>query len=162
MLKLPDIITLNDFGGVWAAFEQAVYNIFRQDFVLSKPVFEGKRLQLKKYPIQDGREATFYHLTSEGLDENNRTPDIRRMERIGWPKPIINNSTDADLKVWRNKRGKDERILILHEAESYLVVLADRGDYILPWTAYFIEHANRKRKLLQEYEAYIKNQSRSM
>jgi hypothetical protein len=35
--------------------------------------------------------------------------------------------------------------------EDHLVVLADRGDYILPWTAFYIEHENWHRKYLQRY-----------
>ena len=58
-----------------------------------------------------------------------------------------------------NKRGNSERILIFHEDESYLVVLEDRGKYILPWTAYLVEYENRKRKLMVEYQNYIKTKT---
>jgi hypothetical protein len=36
--------------------------------------------------------------------------------------------------------------------------LEDRKDYILPWTAYLIEKDNQLRRLLTEYENYIKKQ----
>ena len=68
---------------------------------------------------------------------------------------MIDFSNDEDLKVWRNKRGTSERILILHLAEKYLVVLEDRKDYILPWTAYLIEDDSRLRRLLREYQHSI-------
>ena len=80
------------------------------------------------------------------------------MERIGFARPIIDFSDDRNIKVWRNKRGTKNRILLLHEEEKYLVVLEDRQDYILPWTAYFIEYDNHLCKLLAEYQEFIKKQ----
>ncbi len=76
-----------------------------------------------------------------------------------WPSPLINKSEHKCLKVWRNKRGRHKRMLIFHEEEKYLVVLEDRGDYVLPWTAYLVSYHNQARRLLEEYEAY-KNQNR--
>lgn len=151
---LPELITLEDHHGNFASFLDAVYSIFKHDFVDTKPIFRGTRLGLKKYPLIDGKEYSFYHFTHEGEIETNRLPDLRRMERISWPKPLITDSEHPYLKVWRNKREGRERILIFHENENYLVVLADRGDYVLPWTAYLVEKAHSKRKLLNEYEAY--------
>lgn len=154
--RLPEIVKLEDFGGDFSAFFEAVYEQFRQDFVVRRPVFEGRRLGLKAHPLVDGREYTFYHITHDGNDEANRSPNLRRMERIAWPAPLINDSKNSYLKVWRNKRGRHDRILIFHEEESYLVVLEDRVDYILPWTAYLVEYDFKKRKLLKEYQDYKK------
>ena len=99
-------------------------------------------------------------MTHFGNVEDERIPDFRRMERIAWPKPIIDDSQHQYLKVWRNIRrglgGTKERILILHEKEGYLVVLDDRGDYILPWTAYYLRSPKEVGKKLKEYEDYIK------
>ncbi len=153
-LILPDLITLEEYKGDFHAYYEAVYEIFKHDFVDSKPVYRGKKLNLKKHPIVDGKEYTFYHFTHDGNDEKNRVPNLRRMERIGFPRPMIDNSTNPSLKVWRNKRKNKNRILIFHEEERYLVVLDDRVNYILPWTAYYIEYDNRLKKLLREYEEY--------
>jgi hypothetical protein len=157
ILHLPDIV---QFDGDFIPFFEAVYNIFKRDFVDSKPVFRGSMLRLKKYPLIDGYEYTFYHFTHEGDIESNRKPDIRRMERIAFPRPMIDNSRHPALKVWKNVRNNKIRILIYHPSEKYLVVLADRGEYILPWTAYTVDYPNRERKLLKEYQAY-KNQNRT-
>lgn len=40
-----------------------------------------------------------------------------------------------------------------------LVILADRGDYILPWTAYPVVHTHQQRKLQKEFEAYCRQQA---
>lgn len=157
--KLPEIVELSDYGGDFPSYFEAIYQIFKRDFVDSKPNFKGTRLGLKRLPLVDGKECTFYHMTHEGENEEERTPDLRRMERIPWPKPMINDSEDGDLKVWRNTRrgkgGTKTRILILHEQERYLVVLDDRGDYILPWTAYLLRENSYKKKI-KEYQDYIK------
>ena len=155
-LELPEMIYLEDFGGDFDAYNEAVYEVFKEDFVTTRPTFEGTVLRLKKHPYVDGKEYTYYHFTHSGDIENDRTPDMRRMERMPFPRPMIDNSGDPSLKVWRNKRGTKDRILILDEEERYLVILDDRGEYILPWTAYYIEYNNKIRRLLKEYEAYMK------
>jgi hypothetical protein len=158
-LLLPELIELTQFGGDFENYNAAVYAIFRRDFVANKPIFEGKRLRLKTHPYIDNKEYTYYHFTHSGDIESERIPDMRRMERIGFPKPMIDFSKSDKLKVWRNKRGTKDRILILHEEEKYLVILEDRNDYILPWTAYYLEHRSRIKKLVKEYEEYIKTKT---
>ena len=154
-MTLPDLIFFETYKGNFALYNEAVYAVFKRDFVKSRPIFQGKKLALKAHPLIDGKEYTYYHFTHSGNVETERIPDMRRMERIGFPKPMIDFSDDEDLKVWRNKRGKSERILILHHAERYLVVLEDRKNYILPWTAYLIEDDSRLQRLLHEYQCYI-------
>ncbi len=158
--KLPELVLMEACGGHFPTYISLIYQYFVQDFVETKPVFRGKRLGLKAFPKVDGKECTFYHMTHEGEDESSRTPDIRRMERIRWPRPLIDDSHHPYLKVWRNKRGKEDRVLIFHEEEGYLMVLADRGDYVLPWTAYLVTEHHRRKKLLKEYHEYIKGRSR--
>jgi hypothetical protein len=161
-LRLPDLILLEEYKGDIKTYLEEVYKIFNKGFVKSKPTFQGVRLGLKKYPIIEDKEYTFYHMTHSGDIENDRTPDLRRMERMPYPRPIIDNSTHADLKVWKNQRGTDTRILIWHEKEEYLVVLTQRKDYILPWTAYLVLQNHSKKKLMKEYEDYIKSENRTV
>ena len=151
---LPDLILMTASGGDWGRFFSAVYAAFEQDFVLNKPEFRGKRLGLKRHPEYAGKSATFWHMISTGEVEAEREPDLRHCERIRWPKPIIENDSDLALKVWAEPRGKQQRIHIWFEAEGYLVVLDDRGEYILPWTAFFIEHEHERRKYNKRWERY--------
>jgi hypothetical protein len=78
-------------------------------------------------------------------------PDLRRCERIAWPRAIIERADDPVVQVWENRRGAEKRICLWLEQEEYLVVLADRGRYVLPWTAYLVTEHHRKRKLSKEY-----------
>lgn len=149
---LPPLMEFNHYGGVWDSYLTAIYAVFRTDFIFSSPAFRGRRLRLKRHPVIQGKEATFWHLISEGKVEEDRTPDFRRCERIRWPKPVIEHQSEPGLLVWIEPRGSnDGRIHIYLTAERYLVVLADRGSYILPWTAYCIQHENGHQKYLQRH-----------
>lgn len=157
---LPPLVLLNDYGGNWHRYIEAVYDYFRQDFLDRQPVFRGRRLGLKRHPMTNGKEATFWHMTSEGKEEDDRTPDLRRCERIRWPKPVIEHSEADVVKVWTNIRrsakGVETRICLWLEAQEYLVILADRGEYLLPWTAYIVDMPHQKMKLQKEFEEYWK------
>lgn len=156
MFVLPPLILLEDFGNDWHAYLEAIYRIFFQDFITSTPRVENKRFAMKRHPIIEGKEATFWHIISEGTIENERLPDLRRCERIRWPRPMIEAITTGYVKYWKNMRGKEERIVIALEDFSYVVVLADRGDYILLWTAYCVEQEHTRRKLKNEFTNYWK------
>lgn len=153
---LPPLVLFNDYGGNWHAYLEAVYAWFKQDFVDSKPTFQGRRLGLKRLPVTYGKEATFWHMIQEGPVEEDRIPDFRRCERIRWPRKIIEHDADPAIKAWRNQRRGEDRICLWFEQESYLVILADRGDYILPWTAYPVEQPHQQGKLQKEFEAYCR------
>lgn len=153
---LPPLVLLEDFGNSWHIYLEAIYEVFRQDFVSSTPNIENKRFALKRHPVIEGKEATFWHIISEGEIENERLPDLRRCERIRWPRPIIEAIATDHVKYWKNMRGKEERIVIALEDFSYVVVLADRRDYILLWTAYCVEREHTRRKLKNEFVTYWK------
>ena len=153
---LPPLVLLSDHSGDWEKYLQAVYTFFEQDFVKSRPSFQGVSLQLKRHPVIQGKEATFWHLISEGKTEEDRTPDLRRCERIRWPRPFIENDKEPLMKMWSNTRYGEERICLWLEEVEYLVVLAKRSGYILLWTAYTTSQPHQKRKLQKEYEAFKK------
>lgn len=155
-LVFPDLIFLNDYAGDFKNYFKAVYAVFENDFIKTQPKYEGLKVAVRKYPEVDGIHRTFYHITHEGEDENNRQPDIRRMERIRFPKFVMVNHTHNKILVWKNKRGKDERIVLFNETENYVVILTDRTEYYMFITAYYIETEHRKKSLLKEYETYIK------
>lgn len=78
------------------------------------------------------------------------------MERLRFPKFVIDNNTHNQILIWKNKRGKDERIVLFNEAENYIVILTDRTEYYMFITAYFVETEHRKKNLLKAYETYKK------
>jgi hypothetical protein len=156
---LPGLVLLGDCEGDWQRYLNALYEFFKKDFVESQPIFEGKRLGLKRHPMSNGKEATFWHMISEGNEEEERIPDLRRCERIRWPRPIIENSRNSVVKVWKNIREREARVCLWLEPQEYLVVLASRKGYILLWTAYVVDQPHRKRKLQKEFEEYCRGQA---
>lgn len=155
-LVFPDLILLNDYGGVFQDYFAAVYGVFHSDFIKNKPSFHGVIVSAQAKPEVDGVHRTFYHITHEGEDEGNRSPDIRRMERISYPKWILDSCPHDELLVWENERGRDKRILIWNENEEYLTVLTRRKEFYLFWTAYLVTQQHQKKKLMREYETFIK------
>jgi hypothetical protein len=155
---LPAIITMEQHDGDWPAFLNAIYAAFHSDFITSKPTFPGKRLALKRFPEHEGKEATFWHMISEGKDESERTPDLRRCERIAWPRPMIDElaavlqGSDRVL-CWLQPRPNVRRIVIAVPDFSYVVVLDDRGDFVLPWTAFHVQYAHQQDKFRREWTA---------
>jgi len=162
---LPPLVLLQEYDGEWKRYVEALYEYFKVDFIDSKPQFQGKTVGLKQYPLLDGKEATFWHVTSEGKEEDKRVPDLRRCERIRWPRPMIEHHEEDDsVRCWPNtrsnaRRRNERRITLWLHNEDYVVVLADRGRYVLLWTTYCVSWAHTRRKLLKEYEQYQKQQT---
>lgn len=155
-LVFPQLIPFSDFGGDFTSYFEAIYLVFHNDFIKTQPIYEGMKVSAQKHPEVDGLHHTFYHITHEGEDEQNRTPDMRRMERIRFPKFIISNCPHKELLIWEKVLGRDTRIHILNESERYLVVLTKRNGYLLFWTAFYIADNHTLKKKLKEYETYIK------
>jgi len=76
-VQLPDLSLLADFGGDFDNYIGVVYSIFEHDFVNKKIGFRGLPLKLKFNPKFQGKACTFYHMTHEGENEQERTPDFR-------------------------------------------------------------------------------------
>lgn len=134
---LPDLIEFNDYGN-WNDYIEAIHGQFIRDFVSSVPTWPGKRMSLKRHPEYQSKSATFWHLTSEGAIEDERPPDFRRCERIAWPRAMIDRFTGQkpcavdSIVWWENQRGRDKRIVLALPDFSYVLIMADRGDYIMP------------------------------
>lgn len=162
---LPPLVLLEECGGDWGAYEEVLYGWFRKDFLESKPRWPGKRVALKRHPLANGKEATFWHFIQEGKVEEDRTPDLRRCERIRWPRPVMEafpgeaTASNEGIIWWQNRRGTETRFILTLPDFSYVVVVADRGEFVLPWTAYCVEREHQRRKLRRECETYWEAQN---
>jgi len=159
---LPDLVLMPDYGDNWERYLNVLYYFYIKDFIENKPIYYGKRLAVKKYPLIDGKEATFWHIIQEGQKEEQRIPDLRRCERIRWPKAIIENCNKCKIKIWENerqtKKGKQVSICIWFESKDYLIILRKRNNYILFWTSYPVTASHRKIKLEKEFNSYKNRQ----
>ena len=149
---LPPLVCLEDYKGDWPKYIEALYQYFKADFIQSKTRFNSKQVGLKRYPLLDGKEATFWHMTSKGKVETERIPDLRRCERIRWPRPMIEHHFEKEIKCWPNRHKGENRIVIWFYEQDYVVILADRNDYVILWTSYMVTHDHERRKLQKEYE----------
>jgi hypothetical protein len=156
ILVFPELLRLSEFGGNFQSYFEAAYVVFHNDFIKSQPIYENSKVSVRKYPEVEGIHRTFYHITHQGEDEQNRQPDLRRLERIRFPRFMIDNYKHKSILIWKNKRDRDERIVLFNESENYIVILSNRKKYYLFITAYYVETEHRKRKLLKEYNEYKK------
>ncbi|MDE6747462.1 MAG: hypothetical protein K2K21_00115 [Lachnospiraceae bacterium] len=154
---IPQIIEIDDYDGNYEEYENAIYAAYQETFENQSFYWDGKPIQQKKHPMLKGKSGTFWHIISSGESEESRLPDLRRYERVTWPAHILSyckNNCDKIL-VWKNKRGSKSRILLWCQNIDYLVVLDERKDFCLFWTAYPVTYSHTKAKLLKEYTSYI-------
>lgn len=160
---LPELEYLGDYQNDWKLYENALYSIFKADFVDSRPSFEGKQVNIRRHPIEYNKEEAFFHVTCQDyLKDGQRVPDFRRCERIRWVRSFIENyqcdnskCPDCDgIKVWSEPYKSTTRVHILFEEERYMVVLERRESYCLLITAFYFDHDHALEKKLKHFERY--------
>lgn len=158
---LPPLIVMADFDHAWEEYVEGVYAIFERDLINSQPKLDGCWVRCRRDPLYDSKVAGFWHCVQEGPEEEQRIPDIRRCERVGWIKAVISNATDPLVDSWENERGSEKRRLLWFR-EEYLVVMAarvrprDGFRFFQLITAYCTVEESRKRKLRRERDDYRK------
>jgi hypothetical protein len=150
---LPDLMYLSDYGGSWTTYVDAVHAEFRRLYVTTPPRCGVRPFSVRKKPLSQGREAGFWHLVSEGEVENDRLPAISRMERIRYPRHLIDAAPTGAIPCWRQDRGRSGlRILLATPDFDYLTVLGANPEYVSLITGYPIEQERRQGKLRREWE----------
>lgn len=159
---LPDLMLYENYES-WNDYQEALYQIFCNDFKESKPMFEEKLVQIRYQPIEYGKEEAFYHITCQDyLKDGERVPDLRRCERIKWVRKFIENyKCNLDeceecqgIKVWEEPYKANSRVHIMLEEERYLVVVEKRERYCPLITAFYLEHEHSLQKKLKKYEQF--------
>lgn len=156
---LPPLVTLNDHRGQWQQYVDAVYAVFYRDFMQSRPQFRGEPVMVGRQII-DGKERTFWHVTSEGNVEVQRAPDMRRCERIGWIRPVIEHNGDPAVLVWPNQRGRTVREVLWVRQVDFAVILDRRPTCWWLWTTYSTNWEHTRQRFAREYEGWLKSQRR--
>jgi hypothetical protein len=166
LLPLPALITLNDLGGDWNAYLEGVYGIFRRDFLDSRPTFRGTLVGHRKYEqggntLPSGKEATFWHLISEGPNEEDRIPDMRRCERIAWVRHILDHAAqpNSEVRVWTQNRNGKLNFALAPPSFEYIVIMGWREPkegrpYAIPLTAFDVKE-NKRGKYKKEWETNV-------
>lgn len=155
-MALPAIVP---FGGDWSDYVETIYQVYVNSVANAGLSFNGLKISCQYRPESQGKHFGFWHVISEGKDEAERLPDFRRCERITWVAYLIENvGTDADITWWENKRGSDTHVVIWHETENFVVILAKRKDYYLLKTAYCPE-SHRAKTFIKERESFWKQKA---
>lgn len=156
--ELPEMIFLQDYRGDYHSYIDAVYEVFKRDFILHRLTFGSNVLKLKHYPVYQQRAYTFYHMTHHGEKEDERTPDFRRCERMPWARPTVEDTVVLNLKFWEQNRNGKSRVCIWMEVDNgdnYFVILDVRKTFVLIWTAFFAEYPHQVKKKQKEYEEWL-------
>ncbi len=155
---LPDLVSFPNCKMV--EYEDKLYSFYTDDFIKAKVIFQKVPLYIRKYPMIDSKEYTFWHIIQERvLDKNGNIcaegPDFKRCERIRWPKPILEHvDSDGNIKIWKNHRKNKIHICIWFNDE-YLIILKENKPFNAFITGYPTFEYNRIKDLEREYNEYL-------
>ena len=126
--------------------------IFINDFVNQNNTFLGKRLEVTKKPLLNNKIDGFNHLI---FGHEGKSPDFDRCARVRWPKVIIDEFKNdgphkSEIKVY----FKDGAYHLLLEKERYIVVIKDKGSYMLLITGFYISGNGYLYSKLKDYERF--------
>lgn len=167
---LPEIVECKDFNK-WNEYLDEIYEIFKKDFIQTHPTFENKNVYYRKAPMDGKYEHTFTHLTHKDVfhssdDPNDRIPDPRRAERIGWNRAIIDNyqcnenCANCDKVLYFEEYYKKNiRCYFLFKDAKFIVIVEKRETFNLLITGYYIEYDNVMEKYIKKYERYKKQKT---
>ena len=188
---LPDLMLQDDYDG-FQDYLRAAYDAFASDFITSTPILAGREVRSKRHEalktsggvvITHGTDTMAYTAAAlsyliqnsnkpivvtgsqgpgEDISEENRTPKIALIERIRWPRPIIEHvALDERVLAWTEVyrgRGTKRRAHLFLEDEGYVVVLDPRGKdekgvpkYYLLWTTFLVDSERRHREMIRRY-----------
>lgn len=166
-INFPELIEFNDYGN-YDSYEEALLEVYEADLWKGGLTFNGLRVMPRvhqKFVLKDKTlDWTFAHFTSKGEIDENRELDLRRCERIGWVKTLIENAHLDCVKVWENERFDKNKnpiksVVLWCEEANIKVVITKRDkpqDHYVITTFYLINNANKIRKHNDEYDAYVK------
>ena len=151
-MDLPELIL---FEGNWNSYVEWLYKIYMQEVVHGRLSFSNLPIKTRYHPPSRGKGSGFWHVIQEGPSEDERTPDLRRCERISWISWMIRNATKDDrISWWEEVRGSYRDVLLWLEQEDYLVVLSKRKGYYLLKTAYIANKPHKKRGLRKNRDKF--------
>ncbi|MBF0423593.1 MAG: oxidoreductase [Magnetococcales bacterium] len=150
----PTPPALIPFHGDWSKYVEEVYQAFLDDVVNGVLTIDRLPVSCQFRPPSQGKHFAFWHMVSEGKQEEDRIPDFRRCERIRWIAWVISNHrTHPDISWWKNRRGSNTMLVLWYEPEDFAVILAERKGYWLLKTAYLLQ-GHRKKTFAMERDEY--------
>jgi hypothetical protein len=152
---LPQTVTLESYSGDWEQYVEAIYRYFRADFIDGRTCFGQVLVTLVSYTQYKGKEDTFWHVISkEDNTVAGRIPDLRRCERIRWPRPVIEHNKTKGVLTWQRRMNGRMRTVIWVEDADYMVILVHKQGYYALLTAFNVEGSHERENLRAQYESY--------
>lgn len=129
-----------------------LYKIFHSDFFISKTNHYETPVRVSRKK-EDGKELTFWHITTRTNESSERLPDHRRCERLPWLKPMLEQSSHPDVLAWESTEGDGtlKTYVWLKDHDYIAIMKTTKKGHLMLITAYWVEYENTKRKLLKKY-----------
>lgn len=161
----PPLLTFSGALAEWDAYLESVYNRYISEIAHGDLRLDNLPIRVRKEPQSHGKDFRFWHLIQEGAREEDRTPDLRRCERISWIAWMIQLAAAGDGAVlrWENERsttrGLAQNVILWNPDQEYAVILEKRANYFLLTTAYPVQN-HRAKRFRVEYEQWTAAQSK--
>ncbi len=145
---LKNILSFNSLS--WDQILDMLYTVFTNDFKISIPTHCGLKVYHDRRILADGqgKEEGFWHLISKkDRQTGERLPDFRRAERLHWARPMIENETCSELRVFDYDHGtKDKGIrrYIWLEDYDYVIILQQQHGIFFLITGYYVSRGGKK------------------
>lgn len=150
----PPLVLLSAYNSDWERYIDAVYQCYIAEVVKGNLIFKGLPIRCQFRPVTKGKHFAFWHIISEGEEEEDRTPDFSRCERIKWISWVLKYAgTNDKISCWENKRGSNKNIVLWYEEGDFAVILSKRSGYLLLKTAYCVS-PHRKLVFRRERDEY--------
>ena len=75
---LPKLEFWDDYNNDYPQYQGALYEIFQNDFIKSRPTFEGKQVNIRKHPIEYGKLENVCRI----LEDVRESDGFVRLSRI--------------------------------------------------------------------------------
>lgn len=153
-LPLPDLVLFSNFENNWDKYFDFLYSVYLTDLVNSGLTFRGLPIHFRFIPPTDNKGFGFWHIISEGENEDDRLPCFERCERIKWIRwMILESDTNSDILSFESNRGSSTNIVLWNKLIHYAVILSKRNNYYLLVTA-FPTSTGRERSFLRDWKQF--------
>ena len=148
---LPDMFVVEPWSK--ELYDRLYTEVFCRDF-------KGAQIFYRSFAVWHfpetayGRELIFVHLTSrEDKGTGQRKIDPLRSARLPWARPMIENSTDAELLAWDFEEGDGNiNTYVWRQNHDYLVLMRKMPDGSRRLiTAYCVEYDHERKKLRRKF-----------
>ena len=159
----PPLLDLNQCAGSdtaerWKAHLEQIYQVFVDEVANGGLSYQGLPIKCRFHPSYDNKHGSFWHLMSEGRDEEERTPDLERCARMRWIAGVADYvSNPAMVRCWENTRstahGLKTRTVLWLYSHRYALILERREGFFLLITTYCVRSRQAER-FEQEWRAW--------